>query len=55
VVPSMTPVEEDVLSALLNLGYQKAAAEKTLMAAVKNGKGSSFDLLFREALGALSK
>ena len=55
VVPSMTPVEEDVLSALLNLGYQKAAAEKTLMAAVKNGKDSSFDLLFREALGALSK
>jgi holliday junction DNA helicase RuvA len=55
VVPSMTPVEDDVLSALLNLGYQKAAAEKTLMAAVKNGKGSSFDLLFREALGALSK
>jgi len=55
VVPSMTPVEEDVLSALLNLGYQKAAAEKSLMAAVKNGKANSFDLLFREALGALSK
>jgi len=53
--PSMTPVEEDVLSALMNLGYQRTAAEKTLAAAVKNGKATSFDLLFREALGALSK
>jgi holliday junction DNA helicase RuvA len=54
-VPSMSPVEEDVLSALTNLGYQRAAAEKTLAAAVKNGKATSFDLLFREALGNLSK
>jgi holliday junction DNA helicase RuvA len=52
---SMTPVEEDVLSALLNLGYQRAAAEKTLAAAAKAGKATSFDLLFREALGGLSK
>ena len=51
----MTPVEEDVLSALLNLGYQRAAAEKTLAAAVKNGNTTSFDVLFREALGGLSK
>lgn len=54
-VPTMTPVEEDVLSALLNLGYPRPAAEKTLMAAVKNGKASSFDVLFREALGTLSR
>ena len=53
--PSMTPVEEDVLSALVNLGYQRAAAEKTLSVAVKAGKASSFDQLFREALGQLSK
>ena len=53
--PVMTPVEEDVLSALLNLGYQRAAAEKTLAAAVKNGNTTSFDVLFREALGGLSK
>jgi hypothetical protein len=30
-------VEEDVLSALVNLGYQRAAAEKALAGAVKNG------------------
>jgi len=53
--PSMSPVEEDVLSALVNLGYQRVAAEKAITAAVKSGKGASFDPLFREALGSLSK
>jgi len=54
--PSMSPVEEDVLSALANLGYQRAAAEKALSSATtKNGKGGAFDALFREALAALSK
>jgi holliday junction DNA helicase RuvA len=53
--PVMTPVEEDVLSALVNLGYQRAAAEKTLAVAMKSGKATSFDQLFREALGQLSK
>jgi Holliday junction DNA helicase RuvA len=48
-------VEEDVLSALVNLGYQRAAAEKALELSVKSGKGGSFDALFRGALGALSK
>ena len=54
-VPVMGATEEDVLSALLNLGYQRAAAEKALAAATKNGKGGSFDLVFRDALAALSK
>ena len=48
-------MEEDVISALVNLGYQRAAADKALLAA-RGGKGAqSFDMLFREALGALSK
>lgn len=51
----MSPVEEDVLSALLNLGYQRAAAEKALTTAIKAGNGRSFDGLFRAALTALSK
>lgn len=55
VVPAISPVEEDVLSALVNLGYQRAAAEKALALATKNGKGGSFDALFREVLAALSK
>jgi len=50
-----SPVEEDVISALVNLGYQRAAADKALLAA-RGGKGAqSFDVLFREALGSLSK
>lgn len=53
--PPMSAMEEDVLSALMNLGYQRAAAEKALEASVKNGKGSSFDALFRSVLAALSK
>jgi holliday junction DNA helicase RuvA len=52
---AVSPVEEDVLSALVNLGYQRPAAEKALAAVGKNGKKESFDLLFRETLAALSK
>jgi holliday junction DNA helicase RuvA len=54
-VPPMSAVEEDVLSALLNLGYQKQAAEKALAIAGKNGANKSFDAAFRQALAALSK
>jgi holliday junction DNA helicase RuvA len=52
VIPSLSAVEGDVLSALLNLGYQRAAAEKALSAVEKNG---SFENMFRSALGALAK
>ena len=50
--PALSAVEEDVLSALVNLGYQRAAAEKVLASVSKNGQ---FDAMFREALAALSK
>jgi len=53
--PAMSATEEDVLSALVNLGYQRAAAEKALEATMKNEKGGSFDALFRGAMAALSK
>lgn len=53
--PAISAVEEDVLSALVNLGYQRPAAEKALAAVSKNGKSESFEVMFREALGALSK
>lgn len=53
--PAMTDTEEDVISALVNLGYQRAAAEKGLAVAKKNGQTSSFDTLFRDSLSALSK
>jgi Holliday junction DNA helicase RuvA len=54
-VPAMSAVEEDVLSALMNLGYQRATAERALTSVAKNGKGGSFEAMFREALSALSK
>ena len=50
-----SPVEEDVISALVNLGYQRAAADKALLL-VRGGKGpQSFEVLFRDALQSLSK
>jgi Holliday junction DNA helicase RuvA len=52
-VPVMSPIEEDVFSALLNL--DTSARRRKTASAVKAGKAGSFDLLFREALGGLSK
>ena len=54
-VSAINATEEDVLSALLNLGYQRAAAEKALASAAKTGKGGTFDSLFRDSLAGLSK
>ena len=55
VMPAMSPVEEDVLSALMNLGYQRPAAERALASVEKNGKSSSFEVTFRQTLAVLSK
>lgn len=55
VVPKLSGTEEDVLSALLNLGYQRAAAEKAISTAANGATGKSFDALFRGALATLSK
>jgi holliday junction DNA helicase RuvA len=52
--PQASPVEEDVMSALINLGYQRGAAEKALLGR-RGARDEKFDTLFREALGALSK
>src|SRR5437660_3111688 len=52
VMPSLSAVQEDVLSALMNLGYQRATAEKALGSVEKNG---SFDAMFRDALSLMSK
>jgi Holliday junction DNA helicase RuvA len=49
-----SPVEEDVLSALVNLGYQRPLAEKALAKLGATG-GDNFDGLFRRALAALAK
>jgi Holliday junction DNA helicase RuvA len=51
--PALSAIEEDVLSALLNLGYQRAAAEKAVLSAAKNG--GSFESMFRQTVALLSK
>jgi holliday junction DNA helicase RuvA len=54
--PAMTAMEEDVLSALVNLGYQRAAAERALESAAKDGeKNATFESTFRNTLAALAK
>ncbi len=50
--PAFSAVQEDVLSALVNLGYPRAAAEKALDSVAKDG---SFDAMFRGALAAMNK
>jgi holliday junction DNA helicase RuvA len=54
-IPTLTAVEEDVLSALTNLGYERTKAEKATAAAAKNGLAGSFESMFRDALSALTK
>jgi Holliday junction DNA helicase RuvA len=51
-VAAAGPAAEDVLSALVNLGYQRPAAQKAIEAAVAKDKsvGEHFDALFRAAL-----
>jgi holliday junction DNA helicase RuvA len=54
-VTSVNQVEEDVISALVNLGYQRAAAEHGMTRALKSGTALNFDELFRATLGMLSR
>jgi len=49
-----TPVEEDVISALVNLGYQRTLVEKAL-GRMTRAADESFDTLFRNSLAALAK
>ena len=54
-VASAGPAAEDVLSALVNLGYQRPSAQKAIEAAIAKDKtlGEHFDALFRAALMAI--
>ena len=54
-VVSHSAVEEDVISALTNLGFQRALAEKAVERAVQSAGRENFDAIFRAALGTLSK
>ncbi len=53
--PPTSPIEEDVLSALTNLGYQRPLAEKAVANVTQSGQKQEFDAMFRDALAQLSK
>lgn len=54
-IPKLTAVQEDVLSALTNLGFQRAIAEKAVAGIAKSVHAGSFETMFRGALATLSK
>jgi Holliday junction DNA helicase RuvA len=55
VTPTEDTVRADALSALVNLGYQKSAAEKAINAAVGEGGNISVESILRRSLRRLAK
>ena len=53
--PTEDALHDDTLSALVNLGYQRAAAEKAVALAMQDGGELSVELLLRRSLRNLSK
>jgi Holliday junction DNA helicase RuvA len=49
------PVRDDLLSALLNLGYHRPAAEKAIDRALDADRSASFEAALRAALKSLSR
>jgi holliday junction DNA helicase RuvA len=50
---SVGAVGDDVLSAMVNLGYARPAALKAIEAAIANGGAEDFEQLFRAAIAAI--
>jgi Holliday junction resolvasome RuvABC DNA-binding subunit len=48
-------MRDDALSALINLGYQKAAAEKALTSAIQEGGDLSVEVILRRSLRQLAR
>lgn len=53
--PPAATVRDDVLSALLNLGYHRPLAEKAVAAALKNAPDGEFERTLKQALRELAK
>jgi Holliday junction DNA helicase RuvA len=51
--PGFTPDEEDVISALMNIGANRASAEAAVLKAKSESASESFEVLFRVALKVL--
>jgi Holliday junction DNA helicase RuvA len=54
-MPSGDSVKDDVLSALVNLGYQRGAIERTVDQVVKRSKIDNFEPILREVLKELAR
>jgi Holliday junction DNA helicase RuvA len=48
-------LRDDVLSALMNLGYHRPLAERAVDAAIKKSSGSSFESVLKDALRELAR
>jgi Holliday junction DNA helicase RuvA len=53
--PSEDVVRDDALSALINLGYQKSAAEKAITSAMQEGGDISVEVILRRSLRQLAR
>jgi Holliday junction DNA helicase RuvA len=54
-LPTEDSMRSDVLSALLNLGYQRSSAEKAVTAALDEGGDITVELILRRSLRKLAK
>jgi holliday junction DNA helicase RuvA len=56
VPPPVSRMEEDVVSALVNLGYQRSPAEHAAKRALENaGASASFEQVFRQTMSLMQK
>jgi Holliday junction DNA helicase RuvA len=55
IAPGRDSVKDDVLSALVNLGYQRAAVEQTVEQVAKRAKVEDFEPMLREVLKDLAR
>ena len=53
--PRRPAIKDDVLSALMNLGYHRPLAEKAVDAAIKATPGGDFEPTLRQALRELAR
>lgn len=53
--PAVTPLRDDVISALMNLGYPRAACDKAVDAVVASGTAADFEALLRQALRQIAR
>jgi Holliday junction DNA helicase RuvA len=53
--PVSNAMSDDIVSALVNLGYQKAAAEKAVANVFKENADASFETALKSALRTLAR